>query len=159
MTDEQTKTLLRTYEFLLIGFLGVGLILFSLCLAARSSWVTGLKRQTELVLDEAEPGQYFIGDFVRYDSAFAVNGAAFKLLAARGKTSPGSYAVIAKIVTIYGPSAAVFVLEEGKARFVGFSSLPRRVKAQFSSPLLFSQIAYWERKLPSILIKDEGAGL
>jgi hypothetical protein len=150
MTEAETKNLLGRYEFLLVCFLGTALLLFLLCLAARSSWISGLKSQTEAVLDTAAPGQYVLGDFVRYDSPFSLNAAAFTIAAFQGRAAAGVYAVIARVVTMYGPAVCVFILENNAARFVGFAGTPRRIEGQFDSPMVFSQIAHWEKKLPSM---------
>ena len=156
MKDKQKKELLALSKLcgaLFAFFFVSGAALAFCCVAANSSWRAGLKEQTALVLEKKYPGEFVVGDFIPFGSAFSVNGAAYALNKAGGGISLDSYAVIMRVITAYGPVVCVFVCGSGKAIFEGFAAGSEAVN--FNSPLLLSQISYWENRIPSLKLFPE----
>ena len=160
MKDKQKKELLALSKLcgaLFAFFFVSGAVLVFCCAAANALWRAGLKEQTFLVLEKKYPGEYAVGDFIPFGSAFSVRGAAYALNKAGGGVPLDSYAVITRVITAYGPVVCVFVCGSGKAVFEGFA--PGSEAVNFDSPLLLSQISYWEKRIPSLkLLPERGAG-
>jgi hypothetical protein len=157
MNNDQSQKLLKMYGIILAYFIVTGLLLTVICTFAGSAWKEGLRRQTNLVLDQSYPGKYLAGNHLPFDSLFSINGAAFELLTGTGEIIPESYTVISKTVTVYGPVICVFLCNsDGNAEFVGFSALPEKLENQFKSPMLAGQIPYWEKRLSAVPLLRKG---
>jgi hypothetical protein len=149
MRDSQKKerlALLKLYGALFAFLLTSGALLALFCSIASSSWRAGLKEQTAFVLEKKYPGEFAVGDFIPFTSALGVNGAAYALNNAKGTAAFDKYAVIMRVGTAYGPVVCVFMCGQGKAVFEGFASGHEIIN--FDSPMLFSQLSYWEKRIP-----------
>ena len=150
MADFSSKEMLKKYgifsAFIAIFFL----ILFLLTLFSRSSWNDGLQKQTQTVIDSYAEKLYVVTSPVHIDSPFATSAACFSIR--NRKTEQTGYAVILRMMTIYGPIPGVFVWEPGEsAHFIGFACLSDRVSQHLQKNLPNSRIQYWQKRISQIV--------
>jgi hypothetical protein len=145
---ERVKSLLKLYGCVFAGFLLTGVALSFVCAAAQKSWGGGLARQAANLFGD----EFAVGERVAFSSAFGTTGAAFSLKTPQGDAVAGRYAVIMRVATLYGPAVCVFLCgTDGYVEFKGTAGIQESLAPQFNSPVVRSQIAYWERRMPGIV--------
>jgi hypothetical protein len=150
MSNEKNNVALKTFMivFLLFLFSGALIILFSTL--SRPLWNNGLQKQVEKVIAKEYP-DITVDTYVYINSSFALNAAAYTLKSAKGELL-SSYAVISRVITLYGPTLCVFLCtEDAEADFLGFIAVPQSIQNEFNTNFLLSQINYWEKILPRVL--------
>jgi hypothetical protein len=149
--------LLKKYKKQLFEFgllLLILVVLFSLTAActtlSRTAKVEGLRQAVQKVL--SENGGLEAGDEEPINSPFAVSAASFTV------SGTDDHAVIIRIPTIYGAFPAVFLWQETEknAQFLSLATVNERINDSLIASSKFSQIAYWEKRIPKIL-KTGGA--
>ncbi len=132
-------------------FTGIIILMFDILVffsyIGHSSWEKGLKNQlVQTISENSLP--YTVDSFLPIQSSFAVSSAAFLL-----KDSEDSYAtaLILRVVTLYGPQAAVFVCKDEEVQFVSFLTLNEKSQNAVRKASEKSQIAYWKSRIPRIL--------
>ena len=162
MHEFSKRTTLIAYGVFCAVMAGILIILISTALLAKGRWVSGLKMQVSEVLEEKLPGAYTVGENVPVRTPFAAGAACYKLTATASAATTGgreSYGIILRIMTIYGPAAAVYVYAEpDHAVFVGFANMHNAVADHMEQISKNSSITYWADRIPAILrLYDEGA--
>jgi hypothetical protein len=154
-TENSSKKLLRQYG-ILAGFIaGMFGILIAVIVLSRSSWQNGLKTAVTQVLEEEEPGQWIVGNYVRINAPVSLSAACFETR--RKDNGARGYVLMMRIETAYGPFPAVFVSgEKADARFVGISGLHGRVRTLIGNGSGDAKIIYWVKRIPDILKNAEG---
>jgi hypothetical protein len=153
MADRSLNIMIKKYG-LFAGILCIMFfILIIMTLMTRKSWDKGLQMQTQTVLDSFYTGGYIVGDAVQLNSPFAVSAACFKVRFSSGQEG---YAVILRMVTIYGPLPGVFICRNGSVPiFAGFANSGGRVSSLLNAETQNVRIHYWQNRLMKIL-KDSG---
>jgi hypothetical protein len=142
------RSLAKLYGCVFAGFLLSLAALAFVCTAAQKSWTEGLALRTAALLG----GEFVVGGRVPFSSAFGTTGAAFALETSDGDAVADRYAVIMRVATFYGPAACVFLCgTDGFVEFKGTSGVQESIASQFDSPVVRSQIAFWERRMPGIV--------
>jgi hypothetical protein len=137
-------------------FAAILLVLFGITLLftiiARKSWNNGLREQVQLTLNKNQLSDCIVGKEIPLDSAIITSCNAFDVSVKGKKNSDTQKAVIIKITTMYGPMPAVYLYDNGtEAKFIDFASFEGKAVKQIKDMSLNSQIAYWGKRIPSIL--------
>lgn len=121
---------------------------------SRKSWEKGLKYQLDSVYASYD-SDYEVGEFEVIDNPFSVSCACYSL--SKEHDDSKFHAVIIRIQTVFGPLPAVYTYKEGddEADFVGFVSLNKRIETTVVNNARYSQIAYWGKRIPSIIAKED----
>ncbi len=147
MSDSKNKTMdfKKFGVFASICFL-LFVIVISFSFLAKKFWDEGLKKQTVDCLTEYCADQnYTVQEYISAASGLSTSSAIYKL------NRQNSYAVIIRVMTMYGPLPAVFVCENGSARFITYLHIDSFSKKEIISSSENSQIVYWENRIPQIV--------
>lgn len=117
---------------------------------SKKSWKNNLKYSVEVLLNEKEPDSWSIGNFNPIKSPISQNAVCYE---AKNKKNGENYkAVLIRVQTLYGPLAAVFVVDkDNNVSFKGYSSLHGRVGKQIENTSSNKRINYWKNKIPEIV--------
>src|SRR5574344_453661 len=95
--DKSSKLLLKQYGLLA----GILIVLFAIAAAvvllSENKWHSGLKEEIEQVLEEEEPGEWAVGDYMPIKAPVALSSACFA--AKNRKTGARSLVLILRIET------------------------------------------------------------
>ncbi len=147
-----SKKLMKQYGF----FLGILVVLFCILVVAvvfsRNSWNRGLSNQIQKILNEYKPDTYVVEENISIKSPLAVSAACFKLIE-KNNENKNSFAIILRMMTLYGPQVGVFTYDNTNksANFIGFATLQGRIKNQLKMNTANKRILYWQNKLPEII--------
>lgn len=132
------------------------LILIYSVFTSKKSWQKNLQVCVEKVLAEKKPElKAEILDFQTIENPFTVNAACYNLKDT--ETNSLYKAVILRIVTLYGPFPAVYLVDsDNNVEFIGFSSIHGRVAVQLESKKADRRIELWAKRIPDIInLNDE----
>ena len=127
-------------------------LLLSFTLLGRKSWRNGLKNEIQTVFESYGLNDFSVGEYVRIKNNTTVSCAVYKMLKEK-KETPGKYAVIIRVPTVFGPMAAVYTFEKGKSegKFIGFAHVKTRASKTVIDASLNMQIVYWGKRIPAIV--------
>ena len=147
--DPAVKKQLVQYGITACVFFILFLVLMCSVLISRKSWRNGLKAQ--LVSVYSEDSDCEVGDYEPVDTPFSVSCASYTLT--KKNDNSVYHAVIIRVQTMFGPVPAVYTYREGdeSADFVSFVTLNKRIESTVINNARYSQIAYWSRRIPSII--------
>ena len=150
-TKTQKNTMLIKYLYFLGILVVITAILVSFTLLSRKTWQSGLKEQVAQVLQQSKKDtSYTIDDGIDIKTAFSTIGIVFTVKEKGSKTS--EYAVLLRVATLYGPLPALFLYTpENEVKFVTFITFGGKAEQQIENISKYSQIAYWSKKVPSIV--------
>lgn len=131
----------------MILFFFLALSLFSVL--GRKNWERGLCAAVEQVLP---PAEWQCGSVVKINSNLSASAACFDLIK-KNESSKKRYALVLRITSYLGPLPAVFVLQDGKAEFMGVAYLESSMAQAFVDGKDDSQMLYW-KKLAEDIAKD-----
>jgi hypothetical protein len=153
--DEEKKIFYRKMIrqcLILSGFLAAFFVLLLLStVLSRSSWKNGLRKEIQEVFAEnlidAE-----ISSWIKIKSVFTTQASVYSLTK-KNPSDAENFAVIARIPTLYGPVAAVFLWSSAdeNAKFLGLSHTDFSMAQKIESASLNSQIASWEKRIPKFI--------
>lgn len=159
MAEEKDKTKSKQQIINYILFAGILIVLFGILLLltviSKKSWNDGLKYQIQTVLDDAKPGTYIVQDALVVNSGFATSCGAYTVKKVKDGGKQCTAAII-KITTMYGPMPAVYLNEKGEDwEFVDFACLSGKTAQQIKEMSMNSQIAYWKKRMPTIIYSQK----
>jgi hypothetical protein len=151
-TDNSSNKLLTQYGILAGVIAGIFVILAVSIIFSENVRHNGQKEAISSVLEEEEPGEWIIGDYVGIKAPVALSAACFQVR--RKDNGAKGYVLMLRIETIYGPFPAVFVYnEKTDARFIGISGLHGRIREIIGNGSTDTRINFWVKRIPDI-IKD-----
>lgn len=124
-------------------------ILFYSVKLSRKSWQKNLKLSVEKVLDEKEANTWTVGNFIPINNPFLLTSACYEVQ--NRNSGEILKTVILRVQTLYGPLAAVFLIDEKDVEFVGYSSLHGRIAQQIYNKPSDKRINFWEQKVLEII--------
>ena len=123
------------------GILVAFFLILSLSVAlGRKSWERGLRAAVEQVLPADE---WACGEFVKIKSNFSASAACFELFSKKAP-SKKALAVILRATGYWGPLPAVFIVQDGKARFMGIAYTRGSASRAFLESQNDRQTLYWK---------------
>ena len=150
MQEINNKNFFKNYAFFILILLVIFVILSYTVVLSRKAWNKNLSTAVQKVLDDNELAQWKVGNSIPVNKPVTVNCAAYEII--DSNTNLRQSAVIIRIVTFYGPVAAVYTYKEGeRAQFAGYSSLHGRIKTQLLNNKSDKRREYWQDKIPDIL--------
>ncbi len=156
-TENSSKKLLKEYGILAGALVGIFALLIVFVVLSENEWRTGLKEKVGTVLEEEEPGEWIIGEYVGIKAPAALSAACFQVR--RKDSGAKGYVLMLRIETMYGPFPAVFVYsEKAGARFVGISGLHGRVRKLIGNGTDNAKINFWIKRIPDIVKNAEERG-
>lgn len=156
-TENSSKKLLKEYGILAGAVTGIFALLIVFVVLSRNDWRNGLKEKIGTVLEEEEPGEWIVGDYVGINAPAALSASCFQVR--RRDSGAKGYVLMLRIETMYGPFPAVFVYsEKADARFVGISGLHGRVRKQIGNGAGDAKINFWIKRIPDIVKNAEERG-
>ena len=149
--NEEIKKHFISYGILTGILAAMMMILLLFTIISRKSWRNGLREEVIQVLEQEE-SSYKVGDWVKLSNPFTTSSGVYKI-SEKGNSNKWLYAIIIRITTLYGPAGAVYVydLKSDKAVFMGFADIKSDVVKQLTENSRYSQINYWQKRIPSIL--------
>ena len=96
---------------ILVVFFG---ILIGMIFLSRTSWKNGIKSEVQVVLNEANPNQWIVGNFIEQQTLFSTSSAVYELH--NKEKADRYYAVIIRTTSLYGFVPAVFVYNKSSDR-------------------------------------------
>ena len=130
MQEISNKKFFKNYAIFILILLIIFSILTYSVLVAKKSWVKNLAITVQNTLNENQEGRWKVGDYLTINKPLTVNCAAYQVLDTTDNQIKD--AVLIRMITIYGPTSAVFVYDDqkGSTEFIGYSSLHGRIKTQ-----------------------------
>lgn len=152
--DARVKKFLVNYGFFLALIFTMALVVTPLIILNRSFVIHSYSLNIQKTLDEKFPDEYRVGNNIKINSPFSVNGAVFELNNAKNRKLEKTYVIIIRINTIYGPKPAIFIHKDGQdSTFVGYGLDQGKVSSSISSTDNDINIIYWKSKIPEIIKK------
>ena len=126
---------------ILVVFFG---ILIGMIFLSRTSWKNGIKSEVQVVLNEANPNQWIVGN--------STSSAVYELH--NKEKADRYYAVIIRTTSLYGFVPAVFVYNKSSGvEFIGFAGVHGRIKKLMEYKSNTKRINYWSSRIPQIVEK------
>ena len=134
---------------ILVVFFG---ILIGMIFLSRTSWKNGIKSEVQVVLDEANPNHWIVGNFIEQQTLFSTSSAVYELH--NKEKADRYYAVIIRTTSLYGFVHAVFVYNKSSGvEFIGFAGVHGRIKKLMEYKSNTKRINYWSSRIPQIVEK------
>lgn len=150
LNEISTKIFFIKYGICLLFLsLVLGILIYTTTIANRS-WKNNLRNSVYFCLNEKQPGNWTLGEFIELDNPFSTSCACYKAI--KKDSDANYYAVIARITTFYGPMNCVFIYEpEGEVTFIGPTMIHGRIKERISETFFSVRIRYFSERIPLIL--------
>jgi hypothetical protein len=153
-TEKSSNELLKQYGILVGIIIGMFALLTVVIVLSENKWKNGLKDEIGRVLEEEEPGEWIVGEYIGLKTPEALSASCFQVR--RKDNGAKGYALMLRIETIYGPFPAVFLYnDKAVARFVGIPGLHGRVLKMIGNGTNDAKVVFWIKRIPNIIKNAE----
>lgn len=148
MNSISSKKFFKNYGVFLLILIVFVAVLAYLIFLSKPFWKDNLKVTVEKVLEEKQPGKWFVNDYIEINNPMTTSAAAYNIISSDTKTE--AKAVILRIITFYGPVSALYIVHDKEnIEFVGIASLHGRISKQIGSSNNDMRIKYWAKRIPA----------
>ncbi|MCR5290047.1 MAG: hypothetical protein K6E51_08670 [Treponema sp.] len=155
--NEKTKKILIDYG-IFVGLFAVMLLVLSVVtIIANNVKTSGLRKETQYVLDSYAPEKYTVGQAVRLDSPLQTTVVCYDLIqnstdSAHSLFAGKEYVVVVRVLTLFGPMPAVYIYNDVTGvTFTGFALLHNSQSEKIEQISMNSSVLYWACRIPSIM--------
>ena len=148
MNNISNKNFFKNYGIFLLILIISFLVLIYMVYLSKGFWKDNLKNSIETVLEEKQPGEWIINDYIDIKNPMTTNAAAYNIV---NKNGTEAKAVILRIITFYGPASGVYIMhDENNIEFAGFCSIHGRIANQINGGSKDIRVEYWAKRIPEL---------